>query len=102
MSRRGRRFFRARRLHRRVPPAERDVRRWAGRALWKAVEPGRHRVEFRFVSPAMRTGLLVSGASLLATLGLIGFGWLRGRAAAAPAGPPGSTIPAAAPRPRGA
>jgi thiamine biosynthesis lipoprotein len=30
-------------LHRRVPPAEGEIRRWAGRELWRAVEPGRFR-----------------------------------------------------------
>lgn len=29
--------------HRRVPPAPEEVRRWAGRELWRAVEPGRFR-----------------------------------------------------------
>ena len=53
-----------------------------------AVPAGRHRVEFRFASPAMRQGLMLSGASLLVTLLLLGAGWLRRRvpsAARAPA-----------------
>ena len=44
-----------------------------------AVPAGKHRVEFRFESPAMRRGLLLSGASLLVTLALLGAGWLLGR-----------------------
>ncbi|MGH7731180.1 MAG: hypothetical protein ACRENJ_08025, partial [Candidatus Eiseniibacteriota bacterium] len=51
-----------------------------------AVPAGRHVVEFRFASPAMRRGLLLSGASLLVTLGLLAAGWLRrARATGAPA-----------------
>ena len=42
-----------------------------------AVPAGRHVVEFRFASPAMRRGLIVSGASLLVTLGLLALGWRR-------------------------
>jgi hypothetical protein len=44
-----------------------------------AVPAGRHRVEFRFASRAMRQGLMLSGASLLVTLGLLGAGLLRRR-----------------------
>jgi len=47
-----------------------------------AVPAGRHKVEFRFASPAMRTGVMVSIASLLATLVLLAAGLLRGRRAA--------------------
>jgi hypothetical protein len=50
-----------------------------------AVPAGRHRVEFRFASPAMRRGLLLSGACLLVTLGLLVAGWLLGRRARAAA-----------------
>ncbi|MGH7536949.1 MAG: hypothetical protein ACREMG_15435, partial [Gemmatimonadales bacterium] len=53
------------------------------------VPAGRHRVEFRFASPAMRRGLMLSGACLLVTLGLLGAGLLRRRpAASAPSGAP--------------
>jgi len=47
-----------------------------------AVPAGKHRVEFRFASPAMRQGLVLSGASLLVTLGLLGAGLLRRRSSA--------------------
>jgi len=57
-----------------------------------AVPAGRHRVEFRFVSPAMRQGLMVSGASLLVTLGLLGAGLLRRRSSV-----PGAAMASAAP-----
>ena len=49
------------------------------------VPAGRHRVEFRFVSDALRNGLLLSGASLLVILGLLGAGILRRRAPPSPA-----------------
>ena len=54
-----------------------------------AVPAGRHRVEFRFESPAMKRGLMLSGASLLVTLGLLGAGFLRRRPSAA--GTPAAT-----------
>ena len=57
-----------------------------------AVPAGRHRVEFRFASPAMRQGLMLSGASLLVTLGLLGAGLLRRRSSAT-----GTSIATAAP-----
>jgi hypothetical protein len=50
------------------------------------VPAGRHRVEFRFASPAMRQGLILSGASLLVTLGLLLAGLLRRPRPVAPAG----------------
>jgi hypothetical protein len=43
------------------------------------VPAGRHRVEFRFASPAIKQGLILSGASLLAALGLLGAGLVRRR-----------------------
>ncbi|HKQ58841.1 MAG TPA: YfhO family protein [Candidatus Eisenbacteria bacterium] len=49
------------------------------------VPAGRHRVEFRFQSAAMRTGLMLSIASLAATLALLVFGLLRRRRPPAPA-----------------
>jgi len=52
-----------------------------------AVPAGRHRVEFRFESPAVRRGLLLSLASLLVVLaGFAGSWWLgrRARSAATP------------------
>jgi hypothetical protein len=49
------------------------------------VPAGRHRVEFRFRSPALRNGLVLSLASLAATLALLAFGLLR-RRRTAPAG----------------
>ncbi len=48
-----------------------------------AVPAGRHRVEFRFASPALRRGLMLSGASLLVTLVLLAGGALRRRVPAA-------------------
>jgi hypothetical protein len=45
------------------------------------VPAGRHRVEFRFSSPAMRRGLTLSGASLLVTLALLAAGLWRRRPA---------------------
>jgi len=45
------------------------------------VPAGRHRVEFRFVSRAMRQGLMLSGASLLVSLVLLAVGMLRRRPA---------------------
>ena len=51
-----------------------------------AVPAGRHRVEFRFASPAMRRGVLVSILSLLATLALLAVGLMRGRRAAGAGG----------------
>lgn len=51
-----------------------------------AVPAGRHRVTFRFASPAVRTGLLLSLGSLVVVLGLLAADLLkRRRAAAAPA-----------------
>jgi len=47
-----------------------------------AVPAGRHRVEFRFQSPAMRRGVVASLASLLVTLALLAIGLVRGRRAA--------------------
>jgi len=49
------------------------------------VPAGTHRVEFHFRPRAMRQGLLLSCASLVVTLGLLGAGLLRRRPAAAPA-----------------
>jgi hypothetical protein len=43
------------------------------------VPAGRHRVEFRFESPAVKTGLTVSIASLVAVLALLAVGLLVGR-----------------------
>jgi hypothetical protein len=51
-----------------------------------AVPAGHHRVEFRFASPAMRRGVLVSIVSLLATLALLAVGLVRGRRAAGAGG----------------
>ena len=45
------------------------------------VPAGRHRVEFHFRSPAVRTGLLMSLASFAAVVALLIVGWLRGRRA---------------------
>lgn len=51
-----------------------------------AVPAGRHTVVMRFVSPAFRNGLVLSGVALAAVLALIGFGlWRRRRAAPPPA-----------------
>ncbi len=50
------------------------------------VPAGRHRVEFRFASPAMRLGLTVSLVSLVLALALLAAGLWRGRARAAPGG----------------
>ena len=49
------------------------------------VPAGRHRVEFRFESPAMRRGLQLSIASLVAILALFAIAWAtRRRGAGAP------------------
>jgi hypothetical protein len=50
------------------------------------VPAGRHRVEFRYRSPAVRLGLLVSLGSLAASLGLLAVGILRRRRAGGPEG----------------
>jgi hypothetical protein len=47
------------------------------------VPAGRHRVEFRYESPAVRRGLLVSLASLLLVLCGFGWSWWQGRRAPA-------------------
>ena len=52
------------------------------------VPAGRHRVVFRFESPAMRRGLLLSGASLIVVLLLIGAPFLLSRLRARAAGRP--------------
>jgi hypothetical protein len=44
-----------------------------------AVPAGRHRVEFRYESAAVRNGLLLSLASLLVVLAGFAFAWWRGR-----------------------
>jgi len=50
------------------------------------VPAGKHHVEFRFVSPSVRTGLVLSIVSLLVALALLGGGlWLDRRRAADPA-----------------
>ena len=46
-----------------------------------AVPAGRHRVEFHFRSPVVRTGLMLSLGSLAVVLALLVIGWLRGRRA---------------------
>ena len=51
-----------------------------------AVPAGRHRVEFRFASKAMRLGVMMSLASLLATLGLLAAGLSARRPRAAAGG----------------
>jgi hypothetical protein len=51
------------------------------------VPAGRHRVVFRYRSPAMRRGLMLSLGSLVAVLGLFGLDWVsraRKRSAARP------------------
>jgi len=45
------------------------------------VPAGKHRVEFRFRSAAVRSGLLLSLTSLGAVLALLAAGWLLGRRA---------------------
>jgi hypothetical protein len=58
------------------------------------VPAGRHRVEFRFASPAMKRGLMLSGASLLVTLGLLAAGLWRRRPPLTAAAAPSSSSPA--------
>jgi hypothetical protein len=61
------------------------------------VPAGRHRVEFRFASPAMKRGLMLSGASLLVTLGLLAAALWRRRPIGSPltaAATPSSSSPA--------
>jgi hypothetical protein len=43
------------------------------------VPAGRHRVEFRYESPAVMRGLLLSLLSLLVVLGLFAWSWWQGR-----------------------
>jgi uncharacterized membrane protein YfhO len=43
------------------------------------VPAGRHRVEFRYESPAVRRGLLLSLVSLLVVLGGFAWSWWKGR-----------------------
>lgn len=50
-----------------------------------AVPAGRHRVEFRYESPSVRQGMVLSLASVAAALLLLGAGWVLGRRRA-PAG----------------
>lgn len=50
------------------------------------VPAGKHRVEFRYVSPSFRNGLTLSLASAAVALALLAAGWLLGRRRAAPAG----------------
>jgi hypothetical protein len=51
-------------------------------------------VEFRYVSPAVRRGLLVSLASLLVILAGFAWSWRRGRGAGTVEGTPSSGTPA--------
>jgi hypothetical protein len=44
-----------------------------------AVPAGRHRVEFRYESPSVRQGMVLSLASVVAALLLLGAGWVLGR-----------------------